>query len=515
MNTASHWTQTASLPHFPALDGELSVDVAVVGGGITGITTAYLAKRAGLQVALLEKDRCAQVDTGHTTAHLTAVTDVRLHEMRHRFSADTARMIWEAGDLAIDRIEHAVRDEAMDCGFERCPGHLYAASLDEDTDSLLQEAEVARDLGVDAEFLASVPFFQTAGVRFPHQAMFHPLRYLAGLLQALKGDGAHVFEKTPATKIDSQTITTPRGKVRFRHVVIATHNPLMGDTGTVRAALFQSKLSLCTSYALSATLPPGLIPRGCYWDTHDPYHYLRVEPGSGGRDFAVFGGEDHRTGQVSDTIAMYERLEQALRQFAPLAEVQSRWSGQVIETNDGLPFIGPTGERQFVATGFSGNGLTFGTFGAMMAIDWVRGVHNPWDKLLDPHRRKIRGGTWAYLKANKDYPYYFLRNRLAPADADSLRDVAPGEGRIVEINKRKLAAYRDPQGRITLCSAVCTHMGCLVGWNPAEKTWDCPAHGARFHTNGEVLSGPAEEPLTRFSATTGKPLRRRHGAATH
>jgi Rieske Fe-S protein len=214
-----------------------------------------------------------------------------------------------------------------------------------------------------------------------------------------------------------------------------------------------------------------------------------------GHDHAIFGGEDHKTGQETDTVAAYARLENRLRTFAPKARVDHRWSGQVIETNDGLPLIGETAPHQFVATGFSGNGMTFGTLGAIMAVDAALQRKNPWQVLFDVHRKKVIGGTWNYLRENKDYPYYLLRNWLAKSEGKSLRVLARGEGRILNLNGKKIAAHRDATGKVTLCSPVCTHLQCIVAWNNAEETWDCPCHGSRFKPTGEVISGPAEEPL--------------------
>ena len=236
------------------------------------------------------------------------------------------------------------------------------------------------------------------------------------------------------------------------------------------------------------------MPEASYWDTADPYHYLRIDPHRD-FDYAIFGGEDHKTGQVADTAACYRALEATAKRILPGLEVTHRWSGQVIETNDGLPFIGETSDRQFAATGYAGNGMTFGTLAAMMARDWAAGKRNPWRDLFDPGRTTVRGGTWDYLKENLDYPYYLIRDRFVGPDARSLRAVKRGEGKIVEIGGKRLAAYRSDKGVVTLLSPVCTHMGCNVAWNRVEQTWDCPCHGSRFTPQGKVLAGPAEAPL--------------------
>ena len=512
MDTTPHWLKTATLPQQMALAGEVHVDVAVVGGGITGITAAYLAKKAGLTVALLERARCARIDTGHTTAHLTAVTDLRLHQMQRCFGSDATRAVWDAGTAAIARIESIVAAEGIDCDFTRFSGHLHAAKADEDPSELEREAGTARELGIDATYGLDTPFFHVPGVTFPQQALFHPVKYLAGLLRHIPGGGCHVYEQTVAEEFEERSLRTAGGRVHFQHLIVATHNPVMGESSLIGATLFQTKLSLYTTYALGAKIPAGMIPEGSYWDTADPYHYLRVQRGDG-YDYAIHGGEDHKTGQQPDTFAPYAQLEAHLRSFAPAAEIDARWSGQVIETNDGLPFIGRTSERQFIATGFSGNGMTFGTLGAMMALDAITGRTNPWVKIFDPSRTTVFGGTLSYLKENKDFPVCLVRDRLHAPEAASLGEIAPGEGKIVQLQGQKAAAYRDTNGRITACSAICTHLQCVVAWNPAEKTWDCPCHGSRFQPNGEVISGPAEEPLPRLSVATGQPVRPRRKTA--
>jgi len=248
---------------------------------------------------------------------------------------------------------------------------------------------------------------------------------------------------------------------------------------------------------VGAKVPQGSIPQALFWDTDDPYYYLRID-GHRGFDYAICGGEDHKTGQESDTEQRYHRLEELMRKLIPSAAVDHHWSGQVIETNDALPLIGETAEKQFVATGFSGNGMTFGTLGAMMCLDAFLGRKNPWQELFDVHRKKIRGGTWDYLKENKDYPYYLLRDWLAKSEGKSLRIVKKGQGKILNLNGKKVAASRDENGQVFLCSPVCTHMGCIVAWNGAEKTWDCPCHGSRFKATGDVISGPAETPLEKI-----------------
>lgn len=498
----SYWIDSAELPTHRSLNRDVEVDVIVVGAGITGITAAYLAKQAGKTVALLDRDRSGMIDTGHTTAHLTAVTDLRLQEISRNFGRDAARATWDAGVAAIDQIASLIRRHDIACDFHWVPGYLHASLSNPDPkriEELESEAALAREFGIKAEMLPAVPLFGVPGVKFSHQAIFHPLKYLAALLRTLPGGGSHVYEQTNADEITDDPLTVRSGqhKIRGKYLILATHTPLQGVTGTLGAMLFQTKLALYTSYAIGGKVPKGILSAASFWDNGDPYDYLRIEPGTD-HDYVIFGGEDHKTGQVSATEEPYRRLESRLRSYFPQITVDHRWSGQVIETNDGLPLIGETSAGQFAATGFSGNGMTFGTLGAMMAVDKLLHRTNPWEDLFDINRKKILGGTWSYLVENKDYPYHLVRDWLARGDGDSTDQLARGEGKILKLDGKKVAAYRNDQGALSLCSPICTHLKCIVDWNSAEKTWDCPCHGSRFQPTGEVISGPAEEPLEKL-----------------
>jgi glycine/D-amino acid oxidase-like deaminating enzyme/nitrite reductase/ring-hydroxylating ferredoxin subunit len=497
--TLPYWADSTSAARFPKLDRDEAVDVVVVGGGIAGLTAAYLATAAGRTVAVLERDRLAEIDTGHTSAHLTMVTDRLLRELVETFGRDHAQAVWDAGRAAIVQIDAIVRDERIACDFTWIPGYLHAplgADQDRAAAALREEAALAGDLGFDASFVGDVPLAGGPGVRFGDQARFHPRRYLAGMAQTIVDRGGLIFENTAAEEFSDRPLSVKASghTITCGHIVLATHNPLVGTAGIVGATLFQTKLALYTSYVVAARVGKGRVPDALLWDTADSYHYLRIEP-QRDHDLVIFGGEDHKTGQADDTTACFERLEHALRSIVSDAEVTHRWSGQVIETPDGLPYIGETAERQFTGTGFSGNGMTFGTLTGMMAADWMIGHANPWSGLFEPGRTKIRGAAWDYLKENKDYPYYLLRDRIAGTEGQSVRAVPRGEGRVLDLNGRQVAVYRDSNGKVTKRSAVCTHMACTVHWNDAERTWDCPCHGSRFKPDGSVIAGPAESPL--------------------
>jgi glycine/D-amino acid oxidase-like deaminating enzyme/nitrite reductase/ring-hydroxylating ferredoxin subunit len=550
-DTTPYWQTSVTLPRFRSLDRDMRVDVAIVGGGITGITAAYLLKKAGKRVVLLERHRCLQADTGHTTAHLTCVTDTRLSELVKSFGADHACATWDAGLAAIAQIDGVARTEAIECAFAWVPGFLHAPphqpanESEKEAETLREEANQIAELGFDARYLDRVPFMNTPGIEIPGQARFNPAQYLSALLARVDGGGSHVFEQTNVDEVHSDDSDSSSGSssnsssnsssrssadgarsarsdddgrplsviagahtITSDYVILATHNPIIGNASVLSATLLQTKLALYTSYVVSGRVPSGSIPDALFWDTSDPYQYLRIDRrpygDRGNEDVVICGGADHKTGQVDDTRACFEQIEAAVKRLGPEVAIAHRWSGQVIETNDGLPFIGEMAPRQFAATGFSGNGMTFGTLAAMMASDAALGRSNPWRELFDIGRTKIRGGLWDYVTENKDYPYYMIRSRFAGAEGQSLRVLERGQGKILDIEGERVAAYRAEDGAVTMRSPICTHMGCVVQWNTAERTWDCPCHGSRFSPKGEVLAGPAESPLAEVELPSRK-----------
>jgi len=486
------------LPQFPKLGSSLKCDVLVIGGGITGLTAAYMLTKAGKKVCLIERDRLASGDTYCTTAHLTYVTDLRLSEIVKSFGKATAALIWQGGAAAIETIETICRREEIRCDFQRVPGYLHA-SLEKRGDEQKQlkaDCKLAQELGFEATMVDSAPIVARTGVRFANVAIFHPLKYLSGVAQAAAAAGCQIFERSEAMEFSEKprSVTVNGKQVTYDYAVLATHVPLMGKTGLINATIFQTKVYPYSSYAIGAKVPRREFPEASFWDTSEPYYYLRIHR-EGNSQYAILGGQDHKTGQKTNTEKCYELLTKMLNRLIPTAKVERRWSGQVIETADGLPYMGETAQRQFAATGFSGNGMTFGTLAAMMACDAALGRKNPWQDIFSVDRKNLRAGTWDYLTENVDYPYYMVRDRLKGSEAKSTREIKRGEGKVLRIEGKRLACSRDENGKLNTVSAICTHMGCVVHWNQAEQTWDCPCHGSRFEATGEVIGGPAEKPL--------------------
>jgi glycine/D-amino acid oxidase-like deaminating enzyme/nitrite reductase/ring-hydroxylating ferredoxin subunit len=491
------WKETP-LPAFPPLDHDLEVDVAIIGGGLTGLTAAWLLADEGVSVALLERGRLASADTGHTTAHLTCVTDYRLHELVAHFGKHGAQAFWQAGVDAIDTIESIATRLPADCEFERVPGYLHASTRgndDHEIARLREDCKLAQELGFAATMIDAVPYASLPGVRFDSQAKFHPRKYLAALAGSIAERGGRLFEHTAFEDVEDEPLAVrANGKrIRCNYLFIATHNPLMGRKGVVGATLLQTKLALYSSYVLGARLPAGCLPAALFWDTYDPYDYLRVDD-HGDHQYAIFGGEDVKTGQERDLEGVFTALATRFRALLPEAEITHRWMGQVVETDDGLPFIGENAPNQFVATGFCGNGFTLGTVAASMMRDRFVQREHACARLLRVDRKPFHGGVWRYARENADFPLRLLKDRLGRT-ALRVQDIRNGQGGIAMQGDDKVAASRDENGALTTLSPTCTHLGCLVKWNEVDRTWDCPCHGSRFRPDGSVMSGPAERPL--------------------
>jgi glycine/D-amino acid oxidase-like deaminating enzyme/nitrite reductase/ring-hydroxylating ferredoxin subunit len=493
--TESLWAEAGTRPsRYQKLEqDDLSFDVAVLGGGITGVTTALLLKLAGKKVALLEARRIGSGVTSGTTGHLTEVLDTRYRELENRFGADGAALVAASSRAAIEQIAKLEEETEAGSGFRRVPGYLFSEDENE-RDALAEELACMRRAGLSATAAeVPLPLPIQAGIRIDDQAEFHPLDYLLSLAARIPGDGSQVFERTRVHNVDEGEpcrVHSANGpSLRADNVVIATHSPL-------NQVVLQTKVAQYRSYVVSGTVSNA--PHGLFWDTSDPYHYVRSYR-VGKRTELIVGGEDHKTGDEEHADAPFERLTAYAARIG-LKKPRFRWSSQVVEPVDGLPFIGKNAgaEHVYVATGFSGNGLTFGTLAAMILRDACIGATNPFAEVYDPKRLKPFTRLSSYLSENVDFPLHLLSDALKAPTARSLDEIASGDGKIVRVQGRRVAAYRDENGRLHTVSPICTHMGCHVAFNSTEKSWDCPCHGSRFSVDGSVLDGPANTALERI-----------------
>jgi glycine/D-amino acid oxidase-like deaminating enzyme/nitrite reductase/ring-hydroxylating ferredoxin subunit len=492
-SNVSLWIDTRSAPRLAALPAGVETDVLVVGAGITGLTAALLLQEAGRRVVVVEALQLAHGVSGHTTAHVTEAVDAGYRKIRSDFGKDGARVVARSSRAAIELIRSFARTVTPRCDFTPVPGFLYTESVG-DVDALEDEMEAAREAGLVVSMTREVPlpFPVEAAVRYEDQARFHPRRYLVPLAEEIVRRGGRVFTDTRVLDFESGTpcrVETDRGPISAGHVLFATHSPL-------NRLFLQTKVYPYRSYVLALRVDRP-IADALFWDTAEPYHYVRQQK-VGREDLLIVGGEDHKVGHETDTFSRYENLLAWARDRFAVRSVEYRWSAQVLEPADGLPYIGriPQAENVLVATGYSGNGMTFGTMAAILMRDLVLGRANEWAEVYSAGRIKPLAAAKDFVVENADVAARFVLDRLrVPGASES--ELLPGEGRVVEAEGRKIAVFRPEHGPETAVSAVCTHLGCIVNWNAGEQTWDCPCHGSRFGTDGSVIDAPATRPLER------------------
>ena len=507
--TTSVWMASSEeIPSDGAITEDVSADVVIVGAGIAGMTTAHLLAREGKRVVVLDDGPIGGGMTSRTTAHLVNALDDRFYELERLHGEKGARLAAESHSAAIDRIEKIVKEEKIDCEFERLDGYLFAPP-NESKDQLEDELKATHRAGLTGvEMVERAPIkdFDTGkALRFPRQAQFHPLKYLKGLARAIRRDGGRIFTGTHANKIEggqqARVETSDGHVITAAAVVVATNTPV-NDRFAIH-----TKQGPYLTYVIGARVPSGSIAKALYWDTPDPYHYVRLESinardadtGETEKyDLLIVGGEDHKTGQADDANKRFAWLERWTRtRFPMIEEIEFKWSGQVMEPIDGLAFIGrnPMDEDNvFIATGDSGNGMTHGTIAGILLTDLIMGRANDWEKLYDPTRKTLKAlPEFASENLNVAAQYTDL---VTPGDVDSADEIKPGEGAIIRHGLKKVATYRDESGSLHERSAVCVHLGCIVDWNSKEKTWDCPCHGSRYDAYGKVFQGPANGDLS-------------------
>jgi glycine/D-amino acid oxidase-like deaminating enzyme/nitrite reductase/ring-hydroxylating ferredoxin subunit len=486
------------------LTNDHDCDTVVVGAGIAGISTAYELASRGQKVVLIDRSKIASGITARTTAHLAPLCDDLTSEMMKLRSEEECKGFYESQAAAIDRIEEIVKAEKIDCDFRRLDGYLFQAP-DTDVKMIDDELEAVRKVGAPVHRLVGVPLAgceDRHALRYPGQATFHPLKYLQALCEKIVTHGGLFFVDTVVTEVNEDegqvTVRTEGGNtVRARAAVVATNSPI--------SDLFalHTKMAPYRSYAMAFEIKNGALPDALYWDTLDPYHYVRLQPGVGKTDSVIVGGEDHKSGEANDAERRFEALETWARGVIPaLGKVTHKWSGQVLDTIDYAGFIGlnPGNDHIYVHTGDSGQGMTHGVAGAMINAALILGEIAPWADVYEPSR-KTPMAVGNFLKENvtavKNFAEY-----LAPGELSDLAKLKPGEGAIIRQGLSKIAAYRDADGALRANSAACTHIGCHLHWNSFETCWDCPCHGSQFAADGTALNAPAVKALEKADVKT-------------
>jgi glycine/D-amino acid oxidase-like deaminating enzyme/nitrite reductase/ring-hydroxylating ferredoxin subunit len=490
----SYWVDSAPQTDYPPLEPGRHFDVAVLGGGIAGITTAYLLQKQGAHVALVEAGRIASGVTAYTTAKVSSLQGTIYSTIRQKHGADAARVYAAANQLGREWMGARVDELGIDCDWRVKPAYTYAED-DGGLGEVQQEVEAAKDAGLQASFTTEtdLPWPVAGAVRVENQAEFHPRRYLLALAAQLE----HVYEGTRATGVSAtgspKRVQTTRGELTADHVVVATHFPFLDRAG------FFARMHPERSYALGLRLNARAeAPQGMYLSTESPAHTVRSHPTPDG-ELVIAGGESHKTGQA-DEAERVQQLEAWAKARFDVKSIDYRWSTQDNMPVDSLPYVGrmlPFQSGIWVATGFLKWGLTNATAAGLILADLIAGRDNPWAAVFDATRIKPVASAGEFVKENVNVAGHFFGDHLAPPDARSFDEVPRGEGRLVRRGPRKLAAYRDDDGALHVVSSTCTHLGCQVLWNGAERSWDCPCHGSRFGPDGRVLQGPAVKDLSR------------------
>jgi glycine/D-amino acid oxidase-like deaminating enzyme/nitrite reductase/ring-hydroxylating ferredoxin subunit len=470
-------------------------DVIIIGGGITGISTAFLLQDEGQQCLVLEAKNIGFGTTGGTTAHLNTLLDTPYYTIEKNFGTEEAREVCKSAAEAIELIRHNVDRLGIDCGFEYTDGYLFAQSKEqeEELEMIYKSAAAA---GVEVEFSKSIPVpipFSRA-IRAGRQAKFNPINYVQGLAKAFKELGGIILQENRVIRVENEAsyvqVETNAGTFRSRSVVYATHIPPGINLLHLRCVPYRS-------YAMAIVLDDDQYPDGLSYDLYDPYRYYRTQEVDG-QKYLIAGGEDHETGHMENNSQCFLRLENYLKQHFKIREIKYRWSSQYYEPADGLPYIGNLpgqADNVYVCTGYGGNGMTYSSVAALLLTRTILKRDAKYLHLYDPNRIKPIAGFTSFITHNADVVKQFIDKMINKEHLNQLTDIAPGEAKVVEYEGQKIAIYKNEQGELKAVNPVCAHMKCDVKWNEAERSWDCPCHGARYDVNGNVLNTPADKGL--------------------
>jgi glycine/D-amino acid oxidase-like deaminating enzyme/nitrite reductase/ring-hydroxylating ferredoxin subunit len=499
-HSESLWMELPA-PSASRLDRDLEVDVIVIGCGIAGLSTAYELCTRGRAVAVVDRGPIARGMTARTTAHLASALDDYYHRLIEARGKEHARIVYRAQAAAIDRIESIQREEKIACDFRRLDGYLFLAR-DGDPDLLKRELEACVEIGfAGVDRLDAAPLQdRAAALRFPRQARFHPLKYIHGLAAAITRHGGRLFAETCVNSVEEKDgrvcATTAEGyRLTAGAAVVATNSPI------VDLMAIHSKQAPYRTYVVAAPIASGSVTDALFWDTGEPYHYVRLQPADG-RDLLIVGGEDHKTGTADDAPARFQRLEDwAKARFPAMEAVEFRWSGQVLEPLDGAAFIGrnPGNRNIYIATGDSGQGMTNGALAGMLLSEFILSGESIWAAPHDPARKPLSSAK-EFISENTT-AVKSMAEHFTGGEVDSEREIAPGTGALVRSGMSKMAVWRDASGAFHRHSATCTHAGCVIHWNSFEMCWDCPCHGSHFAPDGTAINGPAVAGLTPATAS--------------
>jgi len=493
LQAKSLWEDTAGeAVTFPVFEGMEDVDIAIVGGGITGLTAALLLSNAGKKVILLEARTIGLGTTGNSTGNLYSVVDEHLSVLQQKWNTDVMKAVVQSRAAAIDLIEETIRLHQIDCDFHRQPFTLFAETLNKDIESFIEdEFDAFREAGLNPQIMdeAGLPYKTVKALRIAGQAQFHPLKYVQQLAKTLSGK-CRIFENSRVIELDDKNgiLRTEKGSVKANYILLATHTP-------IGKYMIQTLLAPYGEFGVAAAVSDPSFPGGIFWGLNEPKHSVRSFR-SKEENYVMAIGDKFKTGQHEDTHKYVSGLEIYLEERLPVSEIKYFWGGQQYRSADGLPYIGKHSDHVYFMTGFASDGLTYGTLAAMIVSDQILGRLNPWEEIYRAGRFTPVRSAKNFIVENTDVVVQYLKDMPWNVDAELLSEIQPGEGKIIVQDHEKLAVYKDDKNwKLHIVSAVCTHMQCVVNWNQSEKTWDCPCHGSRFDINGKVIEGPALKAL--------------------
>ncbi|MFL5752791.1 MAG: FAD-dependent oxidoreductase [Bacteroidia bacterium] len=488
MKTVSIWENTASgAAGYPSLQGDKEADVVIIGGGITGLTAAMLLSDAGKKVIVLEALQIGLGTTGNSTGNLYVTIDEHLSGIRKKWNADVMKAVVSSRSSALNLIEETIKRFSIDCDFYKTSFNFFAENTDKDTEDFIKEEfEALSEAGLDPKLSENpaIPFNVKKSISVDGQAQFNPLKYVRGLAKAISAK-CEICENSQVIELDEKTgiVKTENGSVKAADIIMATHTPK-------GVWMVQGVLGPYREFGVAAELLSGEFPKGIFWGINQPKHSVRSYQHEG-RNYIMVIGDKYKTGQGEDTADYVKGLEQYLESRFTIGPERFIWAGQQYRSADGLPYIGKHSDKLYFLTGFATDGLIYGTLASMIVSDQIRGKKNPWEETYDLKRFTPVKSFKEFFRENADNIVQYIKDVPWSSNADSEEKILPGQGKVIEHKGEKIAVYKDETGIEHVVSAVCTHMKCIVNWNPVEKTWDCPCHGSRFNISGQVLEGPA------------------------
>lgn len=472
-------------------------DVVIVGGGITGISTALLLQNAGMNCLVLEANNLCFGTTGGTTAHINTLLDVPYSTIEKNFSKEKAKLVASSLKEGVDLIRANVKKYAIDCEFVNTTATLFAQD-DKQVEELEKISKATTDAGIENNFIneISIPISFVKALQVNNHGKFNPVRYVYKLAEEFEKAGGTIVQQCKvlnADEAENVSIETSRGNCSARFLIYATHIPPGVNLLHFRCIPYRS-------YAMAVTLKNKNYPDDLLYDMYDPYHYYRSQE-IDGKKYFIAGGYDHKTAHEENQEYCFTKLESHIRKHFDVGEIVNKWSSQFYESPDGLAYIGqlPGHEKIYVATGYGGNGMPYSNVAALSLKRTICREDNPYQELYDPNRLKPVAGFKNFVRHNADVVKQFASKFFSGEDMKELAELATNEGKIVKFKGEKLALFKDENGGLHALSPICTHVGCEVKWNDAEQSWDCPCHGARYSYDGQVLTGPASKDLAKVN----------------